>query len=149
MYVYNIFYMPIPPDCLVGDQMSLQHTRERVGIFEQPVQGLVANLGKGTVRRGKEGERCRAVQDVRGGSVVEGGSEGGDEGGEAVVGGESLVEGEGAGGGLGGDDASWGEGEGGVGGEGYGGVWKGYCVSRERNWVEKGCVRGKRYGIRI
>ena len=71
--------------------MSLQHTRECVWIFEQSVQGLVANLGKSTVCRGKEGEGRSPVQDVSSGSVVEGCSEGSHESGEAVVSGQSLV----------------------------------------------------------
>ena len=128
--------------------MSLQHTREGLWIFEQSVQSLVANLGKGTVCRGKEGERRRAVQDVRGGSVVESGSEGGDEGGEAVVSSQSLVQGEGARGDLRGNNA-WGLREGGVGREGYWVIWKGYRVSRERNWLGIRWVRGKRNGVRI
>ena len=82
------------PDCFVSHQVPLEDTRERIWVLQQPVKGLVADLGKSTVCRGKEGERSRAVQDVRSGSVVEGSGEGGDEGGEAVVGGESLVEGE-------------------------------------------------------
>ena len=128
--------------------MSLEHTRECIWIFEQTVQGLVADLGKSTVRRGKEGERRSPVQDVGGRSVVEGCGEGGHKSGEAVVSGQGLVEGEGAGGSLGGNYA-WGLREGGVGREGYWVIWKGYWVSRERNWVGIGWVGRKRDGIRI
>ena len=140
--------MPNPPDCLVGHQMSLQHTRECLWIFEQSVQSLVANLGKSTVCRGKEGERRSPVQDVSRGSVVEGCSEGSYEGGEAVVSSQSLVQGEGARGDLRGNNA-WGLREGGVGREGYWVIWKGYRVSRERNWVGIRWVRRKRNGVRI
>merc|ERR1719237_115828 len=121
--------------------MSLQHTRKSLWIFEQSVQGLVANLGKSTVCRGKEGERRCPVQDVSRGSVVEGCGEGSYEGGEAVVSSQSLVQCEGAGGRLGGNNA-WGLREGGVGREGYWVIWKGY-------WVGIGWVRRKRDGIRI
>ena len=140
--------LPNPPDCLVGHQMSLEHTRECIWIFEQPVQGLVADLGKSTVCRGEEGERRSPVQDVGGRSVVEGCGEGGHESGEPIVSGQGFVEGEGAGGRLGGNNA-WGLREGGVGREGYWVIWKGYWVSWERNWVGIGWVRRKRDGIRI
>ena len=89
-----------------------------------------------------------SVQDVGGGAVVEGGSEGGHQGGEAVVGGQGLVQAERARGGLGGD-YSWGLGEGGVRREGYGVIWKRYRVSRERDWVRIVRVRGERYRVRI
>merc|ERR1711899_360276 len=88
--------------------MSLEDTRERIWVLQQPVKGLVANLGKGAVGRGEEGEGGSSVQDVGGGAVVEGGSEGGHKGGEAVVGGQGLVQAERARGGLGGD-YSWGD----------------------------------------
>ena len=98
--VHSIYRLANPPDCLVGHQMSLQHTRECIWIFEQSVQGLIANLGKSTVCRGKDGEGRSPVQDVSSGSVVEGCSKSSYERGEAVVSGQSLVQGEGASGGL-------------------------------------------------
>ena len=128
--------------------MSLQHTRECIWIFEQSIQGLIADLGKSTVCRGKDGEGRSPVQDVSSGSVVEGCSKGSYEGGEAVVSSQSLVKGEGAGGDLRGNNA-WGLREGGVGREGYWVIWKGYRVSRERNWVGIRWVRRKKDGVRI
>ena len=136
------------PDCFVSHQVPLEDTRERIWVLQQPVKGLVANLGKGAVGRGEEGEGGSSVQDVGGGAVVEGGSEGGHQGGEAVVGGQGLVQAERARGGLGGD-YSWGLGEGGVRREGYGVIWKRYRVSRERDWVRIVRVRGERYRVRI
>ena len=65
------------PDCFVGHQVPLEDTRERIWVLQQPVKGLVANLGKGAVGRGEEGEGGSSVQDVGGGAVVEGSSEGG------------------------------------------------------------------------